>query len=225
MCIRDRSVRRAQIPNKVSNKMLNDLLVPVAGKSDGEVGQQQSANCSNDRGRPAHGIILIPVESAANAAVHFNPSGKQRQEREQRAQELSDTAAAATSTSTARRVGFKSTLGCVLHYETIHELSQALSSDPRGLHTWVAAESDRLYPLPDAFHEVWAQCSAKHEEDMGPAAALASTGRSTNIGGDAEDDERSLDAEVLQARLRRRMRDAMHDTMQRANPESYYQSV
>ena len=40
-----------------------------------------------------------------------------------------------------------------------------------------------------------------------------------------EDDERSLDAEVLQARLRRRMRDAMHDTMQRANPESYYQSV
>ena len=150
------SVRRAHIPNKISNKMLL------------QVGTKATA-------RPAQGIILIPVASAAGASLSFNPAGLQQAHAEREC--------VTAGAEGKERAGFACAAGCALHYETVRELAETLADEPGRLHAWVGAQSERTHPLPDAFREVWA-------------------------GGGAED------ADTLNEKLKRRMRDAMEVAME-----------
>ena len=114
----------------------------------------------------------------------------------------------------------------MLHHETIFELADALATEPGSLHAWVSAESDRTHPLPDAFREIWGREVRKGEhrrqrqrqqaEGGGAELELVAGEQGATLDrvqGTGEQGT-TLDAESLQARLRQRMRDTMHATMQ-----------
>lgn len=242
------SVRRSHIPNRVSNKMLNEVLVPL-GK--GQSSEEAEAHATPSRQRPAHGIIMIPVASAA--AVSFEPAGQREQaqsEAKGQSGRVASTGAVGTGAPIAMavtRAGFESSSGSyVLHYETVRELAEALSTDCAGLHAWVSDQSERSHPLPDAFREVWMQSGRQEPSgerqpaDVGDEAMAAAEPKpkamlSLVAGGDLQmgttdveaevEAPDALDARTLQARLRSRLRHAKHDTMQKARPEGYYKDA
>ena len=226
------SMRRAHIPNKISNKMLLNMLAPPASKSrDLDTGESQRWRADGDW--PGHGIILIPIESAAAAEVSFKPSSVQQPQQHQQGredQQAADSNAApplgATHSEQTACVAFESSSGCALHYETVQGLAEALSSDPRRLHDWVSAESDRSHPLPDAFCEIWARGKqhAEQPEQQPPQYVHIEDGNN-EASEAAQAHHGELDAVALQARLRQRMRSAMQVTLQQAKPESYYKDV
>ena len=194
--------------------MLNQVLGPLAGASSSDPDHDKRGS----KDRLAYGIILVPVATAAAAAVSFNQAGRPQQQQQ--------TELGGAVLASAGRTAFESgsSTCTALHYETVRGLAEAFSSDPRSLHTWVGAESDRTHELPDAFREVWAQ----HERDgrkkeqqllrtvMGKGEEVSAAAARSN------DCEGTLDSETLQARLRQRMRHAMHDTLYEGRPESYY---
>ena len=233
------SVRRAHIPNKVSNKMLNELLVPLAnGHGPRQQTDEQPPQPPRERDRPACGIITIPTESAAAAAVCFDPTGKPPPPQQQaRSTDSPSAGDVVSSKEAALRPGFESSSARSLHYDTVRWLAEALSAEPVRLHAWVSAESDRTHQLPDAFREIWArherrgvqqQQQQQLEDHDGAGGGTTAATHGTHSTSPVEHDEGGLDAgtaQQLQARLRQRMRHAMNDTMQQANPESYYQDL
>ena len=203
------SIRRAQIPNKLSNKILrrNQRLAPPhpphQGSSPSEHGREE------DPGRPSHGVILIPVASAQSAAVSFDATANKHHGQPLTHKQEADASAVDVESGPAtRRPGFHSSAGLALHYETVRELAEVLASDAVSCHTWVAEESDRTHQLPDAFREVWAA-----HEPVDDARVLVT--REEMATGSEERGNGKLDAETLQARLRQRMRRTLHDVMQR----------
>ena len=196
----------------------------------------QISQYKKDIVRPDAGVIVIPVEAAAAAAVSFTPLAAPSIATSSAAAPTA--AAAATDCSDSRRAlpGFESSRSFGLHPETINSLAQALSCDQGlTLHEHVAAEAAQTHTLPDAFAEVWqvyeqrgAQFDA--ELDVISARADVAAGHATEPAGmdgtdNLDGDLSTLDMEALHARLRRRMRHSMHLMMQQANPQSYYADV
>lgn len=207
----------------------------------------QISQYRRDAERPPAGIIVIPVESAAAAAVSFDPAASKKNGLAKSASSTGGTLSEPESGgSPSDLAAYEGGSGSALHHETLHTLAHALSCNPEGLHEWVAAESDRTHQLPDAFREVWTQYEhhEAHEQrrqlhEPGVDADRHGGGQKTpgtrdGSGADAVTasttpnygaDEDPTDIEALHARLRRRMRHSMHVMMQQANPDSYYKNV
>ena len=192
---------------------------PPAKQRDPTYGQ--ISQYKREATRPKAGIILVPVASAAAAAVSFNPRAGQRvadaSPPSAPGSSLDVASMDSSSGVPAERPGYQSSKAVALHYETVDQLAVALSTEPDKLHAWVASESERAHELPDAFKEVWAQYERRDREKQGEAAP---DGKPPD-----DDDESGLDVETLHARLRRRMRHSMHVMMQESNPDSYYKDV
>ena len=166
--------------------------------------------------RPDGGVILIPIEAAAAAAVSFTPLSSTTPSSTQNGN------TAVEEVASAERRGFASKSSLSLHPETVHTIAEALSAEDggRALHEWVAKESDKTHKLPEAFSEVWSmyeQRGAQFESELTDLTETAENGEDKEKKGD--------DVEALGARLRRMMRHSMHVMIQEANPESYYASV
>lgn len=209
----------------------------------------QISQYRKDAVRPEAGVIVIPLEAAAAAAVSFTPltaPGGAPGGVAGGVMEAVGAHAVGNQPAEMPRVGFSSKSVLGLHPETIHSIADALSQPDggRALHEWVAAESAATHKLPDAFAEVWQlyeQRGAQFERALGEAPAhtpppldasaetrVAAEGPSTIADGDAApmaEDLATLDVEALHARLRRMMRHSMHVMIQEANPESYYKDV
>jgi hypothetical protein len=141
--------------------------------------------------------------------------------------------------------------GCfVLHFETYAEIARCLSSRPWELHAWVASECERSRLVPQPYAEAW-ELVLRREAELGDPLALAGGGSDEAAseapdhrplaheggeeardmdGGDAAapapvatGSDADLGAE--HARLRRRIRHAMHLMMQQSNPHTYYAGV
>ena len=175
----------------------------------------QISQYKKDSVRPKAGVILVPVASAASAAVSFNPKAGC-------SSAVSSPSAAAAAAAgdapscCAERPGYATAKSAALHHETVDRLAVALSAEAEALHAWVAAESERVHRLPGAFKDVWEQYERRdRERQAAPHGASPSP----------VDDESGLDVETLHARLRRRMRHSMHVMMQESNPESYYKDI
>ena len=104
------SVRRAHVPKRISNKMLLSL----EGKE--EVVKAMA--------RPAHGVILVPVEEALTAEVSFGEAAE--------AQPVERGAEEVKRREGSGRAGFGCATGCALHYETVRELAEALAQGGGG---------------------------------------------------------------------------------------------
>ena len=207
----------------------------------------QISQYKKDAVRPEAGVIVIPVEAAAAAAVSFTPPTAKAAPPAEASASVAEASPAASERADDVVVhrGFESKSSLSLHPETVHFLADALSAPDGGkaLHEWVAAESERTHRLPEAFTEVWQMYErrgAQFERALGEAAAnttppdahansthaVGGPSSATATEGEADGaDLGSLDVEALHARLRRMMRHSMHMMIQEANPESYYVGV
>lgn len=128
--------------------------------------------------------------------------------------------------------------GCfVLHFETYTEIASWLSFRPGELHAWVASECERSRLVPQPYAEAW-DLVLRREAELGSALAAAG-GESCEAAGHAPDHEpfaqtggeqaramgSDADLTAERARLRRRIRHAMHLMMQQSNPHTYYAGV
>jgi hypothetical protein len=121
----------------------------------------------------------------------------------------------------------------VLHWETYAEIATWLSSRPAELHAWVASECERCRLVPQPYAEAW-DLVLQREAELGGALAAAGGEWSDLSGhepsaqaGGEQAQATGSDAELAtqHARLRRRIRHAMHLMMQQSNPHTYYAGV